>query len=163
MQNLRIIALLAIYSLGFIGSPALAEGYWQFKSHIDDDGDRICVVETEMSGGSEVSLFAIAARKDIHMIFHNPKWRMDTGETYDVKVSIDGHIYKGQVNVLKRDVLAFVNLEVDFIKAFIDGNQMIAYLGKERWTMNLLGSDTATKALVRCILQSGGSESNPFR
>jgi hypothetical protein len=159
MKN--IIPIIAVSILSII--PSTAQGAWSSRKFTADNGSAICSVVSKTRDGSGMSLLVRPNSDEISMLFIDPKWRLPKGQDYEIHIYIDGEGYRGNVNVVQPSAIAISSLSVKFVKNFIRGNHLTAYVGKEKWNMSLAGSQAATARMLRCVMGTRNDGSNPFR
>ncbi len=124
-------------------------GYWSAVADADSDGRPICGVRTQMTNGAELRL--IVLNNAVHLVAHDPAWRLRRDGQARVAINVDGEVYRGTAQVADAQTLVVESLSTDFLAQFMDGNTMVADFGGVRWSVNLIGSGPATSAMGQCV------------
>jgi hypothetical protein len=111
-----------------------------------------------MQGNAVIALFV--ARSDIHMLFTDPKWMLTEDREYSGAIDIDDDGYTIHPVGIDATTIAVFNLTPRFVKSFLHGDNLKAYLGSDTWRVPLSGSRSAARDMVACVIRQRGYD--PF-
>jgi hypothetical protein len=151
LKNLAVNAV-TIIGLELAGSAPVGatetigqHGYWGAVSSTGSDGDATCGVRTQMTDGAELRLMVVGG--EVQLVAYDPAWTMPADGAARVSIAVDGEVYHGKAVAADSKTLVVRNLSSDFLEEFLNGMKMEADFGGAHWTVSLIGSSRAARAM----------------
>ena len=88
---------------------------------------------------------AVHSRSKFSMMVTRPKWALQPGKDYTVKVTVDGDSFSGQAKAMDETTLVLEGLTIEFVSTIYKGKKGSLVVGNFEATMNAL--DDAAAAL----------------
>ncbi len=100
----------------------------------DQDGTALLVD----SFADRAKLALVVKNNEAGLVLADPAWDLPAGETYPIRITIDGTVYKGTAKVSSDGkMIAVHGLSRDFLQEFYRGSVAVITVAESRWSFAL--------------------------
>jgi hypothetical protein len=170
---LLLLLLVASISLSHSSAHAstlkipFSSGEWSGGAYVDDNGKfAYCLLSANYKSGIELSI-TLNNKFILDFLLINEKWTLPEGESYLVKISIDGKSY-GSFDaqaVRKHGILIYVGSRNDIFEHLRSGNLLTITTEKGNLSFDLTGTSKALQMLkdyAELLSHRASNDKNPY-
>ncbi len=115
-----------------------------------EDQDGTALLMDSFSDGAKLAL--IVKKDEVGLVLADSAWELPAGETYPIRMTVDGTVYSGTAKVTPDGkMIAVHNLSRSFLQAFYRGETAVITVADSRWSLAL----RPASELIDVILTSG--------